>query len=79
MPFVSREQAQHALPGRIPAAISNGTLEERAGTKIEDGKSQIMLCGNPDMVKDVREMLEQRGLTKNLRRTPGSISTENYW
>jgi len=31
------------------------------------------------MVKDAREMLEKRGLTKNLRRTPGSISTENYW
>ena len=79
VPFVSREKTQHALPGRIPAAIKNGTLEDRAGVKIADGKSQVMLCGNPDMVKDAREMLEQRGLTKNLRRTPGSISTENYW
>ena len=67
------------MKGRIPAAIKNGKLEKRAGVKIEDGKSQIMLCGNPDMVKDAREMLEKRGLTKNLRRTPGSISTENYW
>lgn len=79
VPFVSREKTDYALPGRIPAAIKNGKLEKRAGVNIEDGKSQIMLCGNPDMVKDAREMLEKRGLTKNLRRTPGSISTENYW
>ena len=55
VPFVSREKTQHALPGRIPAAIKNGTLEDRAGVKIADGKSQVMLCGNPDMVKDARE------------------------
>ena len=79
VPFVSREETDFALPGRIPAAIEHGSLEERANLKIENGKSQVMLCGNPDMVKDVKEVLQERGLTKNLRRTPGSISTENYW
>ena len=79
VPFVSREETDFALPGRIPQALQDGTLEERIHLKIENGKSQIMLCGNPDMVKDVRETLQERGLTKNLRRTPGSISTENYW
>ena len=79
VPVVTREKTDFALSERIPKAIENGNLEDRVNLKIEDGKSQIMLCGNPDMVKDVREMLEKRGLTKNLRRTPGSISTENYW
>ena len=79
VPFVSREKTDFALPGRIPKALKKGTLEDRVNLKIENGKSQIMLCGNPDMVKDVRETLEKRGLTKNLRKTPGSISTENYW
>ena len=79
VPFVSREKTDFALPGRIPKAINNGKLEKRAGVNIEAGKSQIMLCGNPDMVGDAREILIKRGLTKNLRRTPGSISTENYW
>ena len=79
VPFVSREKTDFALPGRIPKAIKNGKLEKRAGVNIEAGKSQIMLCGNPDMVGDAREILIKRGLTKNLRRTPGSISTENYW
>ena len=78
-PFVSREKTDFALPGRIPKALKRGALEDRVNLKIENGKSQIMLCGNPDMVKDVRETLEKRGLTRNLRKTPGSISTENYW
>lgn len=79
VPFVSREETNFALPGRIPKAIKRGILEDRVNVKIENGKSQIMLCGNPDMVKDAREELEKRGFTKNLRRTPGNISTENYW
>ncbi len=79
VPFVSREETNFAFPGRIPQALKNGTLEDRINLKIENGKSQVMLCGNPDMVKYVRETLQERGLKKNLRRTPGSISTENYW
>ncbi|MEM8843945.1 MAG: ferredoxin--NADP reductase [Pseudomonadota bacterium] len=79
VPFVSREKTDFAIEGRIPAALKNGQLEDRVNIKIENNKSQVMLCGNPDMVKDVRETLQERGLTKNLRRTPGSISTENYW
>ena len=79
IPFVSREETDFAIPGRIPAAIENGQLEESANTNITNETSQIMLCGNPDMVKDAREVLQARGLTKNLRRKPGNISTENYW
>jgi ferredoxin--NADP+ reductase len=79
VPFVSRESTDFAISGRIPAAIEDGQLEQRVQLDIEDGKSQIMLCGNPDMVKDARVVLQDRGLKKNLRRTPGSISTENYW
>ena len=79
VPFVSREPVEFALAGRIPAAIEDGRLEQRVQLNIEDGKSQVMLCGNPDMVKDARVVLQARGLKKNLRRTPGNISTENYW
>ncbi len=31
------------------------------------------------MVKDTVELLKQRSFTKNLRRKPGQITTENYW
>ena len=38
-----------------------------------------MLCGNPDMVADTRSALKEKGLRKNLRRSPGQITTESYW
>lgn len=77
--FVSREQVEGALPGRIPAAITDGSLEKAVGLELSPEHSQVMLCGNPDMVSDSIEILKQRGFRKNRRRTPGHITTENYW
>jgi len=78
-PFVSREAVDGAIQGRIPAAINDGSLEAAVGLEISIEHSQVMLCGNPDMVKDAVELLKARGLAKNLRRKPGQITTENYW
>ena len=41
--------------------------------------SQVMICGNPDMVTDTQQALEARGMQKNRRREPGHITTEQYW
>ncbi|VAW80096.1 Ferredoxin--NADP(+) reductase [hydrothermal vent metagenome] len=79
IPFVSRETTDFALQARIPIALNDGRLEERAGLQIATDSSQVMLCGNPDMVKDTSTALQARGLTLNRRRTPGHISVENYW
>ncbi len=79
IPFVSREQYEFALSGRVPQAIADGRLEQRAGIAINAADSQIMLCGNPQMVEDVMKVLVERGLKKHKRRDPGQISVENYW
>jgi ferredoxin--NADP+ reductase len=39
----------------------------------------VMLCGNPDMLKDTTAALVGRGLRKNRRRTPGQITVESFW
>jgi len=77
--FVSREEAPGSLAGRIPAAITDGRLEAAAGCAIGAGRSQFMLCGNPDMVKDATAALAGRGLRKHRRRAPGQITVENFW
>jgi ferredoxin--NADP+ reductase len=79
VPFVSREDTEFAVKGRIPQAIEDGRLEERGGAAIRAEDSQVMLCGNPAMVDDTSEVLEARGLKKNKRREKGQITTENYW
>jgi ferredoxin--NADP+ reductase len=77
--FVSREVCSGTITGRVPAAIADGSLENTLGLQLDTRRSQIMLCGNPDMVKDCTETLKARGFTKNRRRTPGHITAENYW
>lgn len=77
--FVSREEVPNTLPGRIPAAIESGKLEASLSLNMSTEHSHFMLCGNPDMVKDVTDLLKARGFQKNRRRTPGHITTENYW
>ena len=77
--FVSRDTVTDTLPGRIPAAIADGSLEQAVGLNLSTIHSQVMLCGNPDMVKDTVEVLKERGFKKNRRRTPGHITVENYW
>lgn len=79
VPFVSRERCPSALPGRIPAAIDNGALEARCAMALAPGVTQVMICGNPEMVRDTTAALEARGLRLNKRREPGEISVENYW
>lgn len=79
VPFVSREAWPDAMSGRIPAAISEGRLQARVGLEFAPEHSQVMICGNPAMVKETQQALLALGLAKNLRRAPGNISAENYW
>ena len=79
IPFVSREDTDFAIKARVPAAIEDGQLEQRTGIDIDAADSQVMICGNPDMVRDTVAVLEARGLKKNRRRDPGHITTEQYW
>lgn len=79
VPFVSRESMEGALSGRIPQAIEDGRLEEKVGIRIHPDTCQFILCGNPDMVAETQQILQQRGLKKHRRRHPGHITTETYW
>ena len=79
VPFVTRETAPRVLQGRIPAALRDGRLEAAAGLPIAPESSQIMLCGNPEMLKDTQAVLMERGLRKHRRRTPGQITVESFW
>jgi len=76
--LVSRESHPASLAGRIPAALRDGRLEQ-AAVPIAPQRSQFMLCGNPDMLKDMTAALAERGLKKHRRRSPGQITVESFW
>jgi ferredoxin--NADP+ reductase len=79
VPVVSRESAPPALAGRIPDAIRDGRLERAAGLPLSADNSQVMVCGNPDMLKDASAALAERGIRKHRRRAPGHVTTEAFW
>lgn len=79
VPFVSREETPGAFTGRITTALEDGTLESHTNLTISPEDTQVMICGNPDMVKDCMMVLQAKGLKKHTRKEPGHITIENYW
>jgi ferredoxin--NADP+ reductase len=79
VPIVTRERHGDALHARIPALLGNGKLEERAGVKLDHERSRIMICGNPEMVDDIRHHLQNQGYRVSRRGEPGHMAVENYW
>lgn len=67
------------LHGRITTLLSNGELEQQVGLTLQPAGSRVMLCGNPAMTDEMRELLKQRGLRPCRRDAPGQYVAENYW
>jgi len=76
---VTRERYPGALQGRITQLLESGELERAAGVQITPEHSRVMLCGNPQMIDDTRNLLKQRDLQLSLSRRPGQVAVENYW
>ncbi|WP_448120583.1 ferredoxin--NADP reductase [Pseudomonas veronii] len=79
LPLVTREQYPGALHGRITTLIENGELERAAGVALTPEHSRVMICGNPQMIDDTRQLLKQRDMQLSLSRRPGQVAVENYW
>lgn len=79
LPMVTREVVAGVLQGRVPDALREGRLEGCAGLVIDPEHAQVMICGNPEMVRDAQALLRERGLQRNRRGHRGQITVENYW
>ncbi len=64
---------------RIPDALADGSLQRLAGIPIEKEHSRAMLCGNPGMVKGVRDYLKSLGMVSPRGGNPGQVLVENFW
>jgi ferredoxin/flavodoxin---NADP+ reductase len=77
---VTREAGEAPiLHGRVTTLLENGTLEKAVGLPMSVEASRIMMCGNPQMIEDMRRLLHQRGMRPCRRALPGQFVTENYW
>jgi ferredoxin/flavodoxin---NADP+ reductase len=77
-PIVTREAHAGALNKHVPQLIASSELQHACAQPINT-HSQVMLCGNPQMITETKALLERMGLKKNLRRAPGNITVEQYW
>lgn len=75
----TRETHPGVLSGRLNQCLADGSLEQAAGSELRPENSAVMLCGNPDMLNAMEELLGERGLKQHRSKTPGHIVTERYW
>ncbi len=79
IPIVTREKREGLLGARITHLIEDGRLEKAAGIPIHIEHSRLMICGNPEMASDLRNLLNERGFQVGRRGIPGQLAFENYW
>jgi ferredoxin--NADP+ reductase len=77
---VTREAPMAGIyAGRLTEALEDGELARRAGVPLDPATSQMMLCGNPEMIKQMSAMLHERGFRDHRKREPGHLTYERYW
>lgn len=77
---ITRESDESCTEGRITTLFEDGRLEAEAGLKISAEHSHVMMCGNPAMIKQMREMLrDQRDMDLHTPRRHGQVHIERYW
>ncbi len=82
IPSITRpDQDQHFLGriGRIQAILEQSALEKDAGVQLDPEHADVYLCGNPEMIKVVSEMLGKKGFKRGDGKNPGNIHIEEYW
>jgi ferredoxin--NADP+ reductase len=79
LPVVTREKVPGTFGERLGALLESGALEKAAGCAIEPAGARVMLCGNPEMILEMRKALRDRGLAPGRRGVPGQLSAEGYW
>jgi ferredoxin--NADP+ reductase len=74
-PTVTREPFKNQ--GRLTDAIENGKLFSDLGLPTLDPKrDRVMICGSPQMLKDLKRMLEERQFKEGNTSTPGDFVIE---
>ena len=76
---ITQEPNPAGLHGRVTEIYAKGELEKQVGLKIDKKNSHVMLCGNHNMIDDMKISLAERGMSKHLRHKPGQITTEQYF
>lgn len=81
-PFASRESSDSAWSGgrgRVQNVLDDEAFLRATGEALVPSDTHVLLCGNPQMIDDVRALLEPRGFVLDTAKTPGNLHFERYW
>ncbi|MEZ5663113.1 MAG: ferredoxin--NADP reductase [Burkholderiaceae bacterium] len=74
-PTVTREPFVHQ--GRIPTIIENGQLAKDLGLpELNPAEDRVMICGSPEMLRDLKALCEKRGFAEGNTTRPGQFVIE---
>jgi ferredoxin--NADP+ reductase len=82
LPTLTREPAASAwggLRGRLQAWLEPAAFRELVEEPLDPERWQVLLCGNPEMIASVTELLSGHGFRRHRSREPGQIRSERYW
>jgi ferredoxin--NADP+ reductase len=65
--------------GRVQVLLEKGVVETLAGVPLDPERLDVFLCGNPDMIRVVKDMLLARGFRPDQGKAAGTIHVEEYW
>lgn len=65
--------------GRVQTLVEKGKLEELSGVRLDPKQADVFLCGNPDMIEAVEELLLAKGFQKDHGKHLGTLHIEEYW
>ena len=74
-PTVTREAFKHQ--GRVTTIIENGQLARDLGLPaLNPAEDRVMICGSPEMLRDLKHMMEERGFNEGNTTKPGDFVIE---
>jgi ferredoxin--NADP+ reductase len=74
-PTVTREPFVHR--GRITNLLEAGTIESDLGLpRLDPARDRVMICGSPEMLRDLKHLLEKRSFVEGNTTKPGDFVIE---
>jgi len=83
LPVISRPK-QEPVPwtgaiGHVQDLWKGHVLERAWNVPPTPANTHVFLCGSPEMIEDMMEILVDEGFKENTRTEPGQIHVERYW
>jgi ferredoxin--NADP+ reductase len=82
IPTITRpDQDPHFIgyTGRIQTLLEQGVVERESGVALDPARTEVFLCGNPDMVRIATTFLQVKGFATKGGAGPVTIHVEEYW